>query len=544
MNERRHLLAWFPYLWQNVIFAGQQQTPTAIRRPALLLLILLPAVLLYPSLSFHLLEPDEGRYAQIPKEMLDRGEWIVPHLQGQPYMDKPPLLYWLVMLSYSLFGVSEAAARLVPAVAVHATILIVYLLGRRSLGERSAFWGALLLTVAPGFTGMARILTLDGLLTLWITLASFAMFEAIRGPKLDRRWWYLAALAMGLGVLTKGPVPFLLIAPPIWLHRRLSGHAVSIRPRDIAGLLGVIAAINFPWYIAMLTQQPTFARYFFWQHNVLRFVKPFDHLQPVWYYLPIVLVGLLPGTVLLWSFAKYMASAEPDRASGRTPAMGYFLLAGLFCAFFFSLSGSKLPTYVLPAFPPLMLALGDFVARTKWSTAFAPRAGVAMSAAVLLFGFYVAIPWYAELRSPMGPPEIAARLQSERDADMFCFPRNVDSVAFYTDRADLRSCRTKVSQELVELLIQRDRSVVLFTHRHSLETFKQVLPPQLKVTESIVVKHRGTGASALDKLVGDGPWGLCHVAVIERVDLPAADVAKAPAAEAGAEVATLPGSAP
>ena len=127
------------------------------------------------------------------------------------------------------------------------------------------------------------------------------------------------------------------------------------------------------------------------------------------------------------------------------------------------------------------------------------------------------VPRYAEFRSPMGVPEVAERLYAARNESVFCFPRNVDSVAFYTDRSDLRSCRTKVSQELVEALIQRDRSIVLFTHRHSLETFRQVLPPQLRVVEAVEVRHKGTGAKVLDKLVGDGPWGLCDVAVIERV---------------------------
>src|SRR3954470_9331642 len=177
------LIDWMPFLWSRVLFPAQQTAPTAVRLPSLLLLIVLPALLLYPTLSFRLLEPDEGRYAQIPKEMLARGDWVVPHLQGQPYLDKPPLLYWLVMLSYQAFGVSEAAARLVPALAVHATILLVYLLGRRSLGERSAFWGGLLLMIAPGFTGMGRLLIMDGLLTLWVTLTLLATFEAIRGDR-------------------------------------------------------------------------------------------------------------------------------------------------------------------------------------------------------------------------------------------------------------------------------------------------------------------------------------------------------------------------
>jgi len=552
MTDRpRHFLAWMPYLWSSVLFPGKQTASITARLPSLLLLIVLPALLLYPTLSFRLLDPDEGRYAQIPREMLARGDWIVPHLQGQPYLDKPPLLYWLVMVSYSIFGVAEAPARLVPALAVHATILVVYLLGRRSLGERSAFWGALFLSVAPGFTGMGRILLMDGLLTFWITLALFATYEAVRGERFLSRWWYLAALAAGLGVLTKGPIPLLLIVPPIWLVRRLSysplsasergvggersairqpktspagplseterGSKTKIGFKHLAGFLAVIAAVNLPWYTAVFMREPIFLKYFFWEHNILRFIKPFDHLQPVWYYMPIVLAGLLPGTLLLYAYARYLMSGDTEKAESRTPAQGFFLLTGLWCVFFFSMSGCKLPTYILPAFPCLCLVLGDFVARTKWSNALVTRSGVGGMAALLAFGFYVAIPWYAELRSPMGIPEIASKLHDAKEEPMYCFPRNVDSVAFYTDRDDLKSCRTKVSQELVEELILRDRSVVLFTHRHSLETFKQVLPPQLKVTESTAVKHGGTGAKILDDLVGDGPWGLCHVAVIERV---------------------------
>ncbi|MBO0699774.1 MAG: glycosyltransferase family 39 protein [Zavarzinella sp.] len=523
MTDRpRHFLDWLPFLWARVLFPAPQQTPTNVRSPSLLILTVLPALLLYPTLSFRLLEPDEGRYAQIPREMLARGDWVVPHLQSEPYLDKPPLLYWLVMLSYSVFGVSEAPARLIPALAVHGTILVVYLLGRRSVGERSAFWGGLLLAVAPGFTGMARLLTMDGLLTFWVTLSLFAGFEAVRGARFRAGWWYLAAVAAGLGVLTKGPVPFLLVGPPIWLHRRLTGNRVPIGWKHVAGFLGVAAAVNAPWYVAVFLREPVFLRHFFWEHNVLRFLKPFDHLQPVWYYVPILLGGSLPGTVLLYAFGKHLLSGEPDRVATRTPGQGFWLLSGLWCVFFFSMSGCKLPTYVMPAFPCLCLALGDFVARTKWSEVAATRVGVGTTAAVLAVGFYVAVPWYAERRSPMGPPEIAARLHAARDEAIYCFPRNVDSVAFYTGRDDLKSCRTKVSQELVEALIQRDRAVVLFTHRHSLDTFKQVLPPQLKVTEAVPVRYQGGAATVLDRLLGDGPWGLCHVAVIERVPVPPA----------------------
>src|SRR5258707_14160667 len=138
----RSFLSCLPLVWSRVLFPGAATDRTACRWPALLLLLLLPGLLLYACMSFYLFEPDEGRYAEIPREMLQRGEWVVPYLQGEPYFDKPPLLYWLVRLSYRLFGVHDWSARLVPALAVHGCILLTYAFGRRILNERAAFWGA------------------------------------------------------------------------------------------------------------------------------------------------------------------------------------------------------------------------------------------------------------------------------------------------------------------------------------------------------------------------------------------------------------------
>src|SRR5919198_2080524 len=118
----RSVLAWLPFLWSRVLFPGEPRTPGRLRWTALLVLLLVPGALLYPWLAFHLFEPDEGRYAEIPREMLVRSEWVVPYLLGEPYLDKPPLLYWLVMLSYRLLGIHDWSARLVPALAVHASI--------------------------------------------------------------------------------------------------------------------------------------------------------------------------------------------------------------------------------------------------------------------------------------------------------------------------------------------------------------------------------------------------------------------------------------
>ncbi|MBX9582119.1 MAG: glycosyltransferase family 39 protein, partial [Gemmataceae bacterium] len=215
-------LGWLPYLFGRVLFPGAADPDRRVRLGSLALVLLLPAVVLYPTLGFHLLEPDEGRYAQIPKEMLAADEWVVPTLQGEPYLDKPPLLYWLVAVSYRAFGVSPAAARLVPAVCVHLTILAVYLLGRRSVGQRAALWAAVLLSVAPGFVSVARLLVLDGLLVLCVTLSAMCGFEAVRAGRLRWGWWLASALASGLGFLTKGPISEVLLFVPLWAYSFLA----------------------------------------------------------------------------------------------------------------------------------------------------------------------------------------------------------------------------------------------------------------------------------------------------------------------------------
>ncbi|HEV2947665.1 MAG TPA: glycosyltransferase family 39 protein, partial [Gemmataceae bacterium] len=177
----RSLLSYPSFLWSQVLFPGEPVPQSGFRWQSFLILLLVSGALLYPCLSFYLFEPDEGRYAEIPREMLVRGEWIVPYLQSEPYLDKPPLMYWLVMGSFRIFGEHDWSARLIPAMAIQGCILLTYLLGRRSLGERAAFWGALGLSLAPGFVSVGRLLVLDGLLAFCVTLSIFTAFEAMRG---------------------------------------------------------------------------------------------------------------------------------------------------------------------------------------------------------------------------------------------------------------------------------------------------------------------------------------------------------------------------
>lgn len=516
-------LRCLPLLWTKVLFPGEGESEIKIQWQALLWLLIVPAVLLYPCLDFHLFEPDEGRYAEIPREMLAKGEWVVPYLQGQPYLDKPPLMYWLVMLSYQALGVHDWSARLVPALAVHLTILCMYLIGRRGLGERPAFWGALLLGLAPGFLSVGRLLVLDGLLALWVTLGLLAALETVR-QDFSWAWWLLAALACGLGVLTKGPVTLLLVLVPWLTYCWLAGRTTE-GWKTLLAFASVVLLVAMPWYVLVIMRLPEFAGYFFWDHHVVRFLAPFDHLEPVWFYLPILLFGLLPTTIFLGHFLGFLLTGKEERIIHRSPELGYLLLAGGWCVLFFSLSGCKLPTYVLPAFPMLALALGYYLVTSGWTKSrWLP--GLAGVSFVLLGTAHVlAVPWFAEFRSPLRDQAELTRLCGDHKTAVVCFPRNCDSVGFYLKRDDLTTFRSKDIMEMLEYMKQRERTVVLFTHRHSLAALKRVLPPRLRITEEKPlydsaradlegVQHALTQAGLIDGR--ESSDGLCYLAVIQR----------------------------
>lgn len=505
-----------------VLGTGHPPTDTNCRLSSLLILLIVPALLLYPTLDFYLLEPDEGRYAQIPKEMLQNGDWIVPTLQGEPYLDKPPLMYWLTAISYRLLGISAASARLVPALAVHLTILSLYFVGRYSIGERGAFWAALFLTVAPGYSAVARLLLLDGLLTFWVTLSLLCGYETVRTGKFRPCWWLAAAVTSGLGFLTKGPIAEILLFVPLWLFSLLTrGAGASSAAPQLATIrwfwyvifLAVVAFVNLPWYMAIYWHQPRFFVYFFWQHNVLRFLQPFDHLQPVWYYLPILIAGLLPATPLLIVHLLRIATrpaCDPTRPS--LPEL-FWLLAGLWCFVFFSCSGSKLPTYILPAYPPLCLALGAACVRYGWHCWLLTHLGIAAMIAVLAVAFYWAIPWYARERSPYGRPELIVPLVADKNQTVVCLSRNCDSIAFYLDRCDLRSVRTRNINQLYVDCHFRPRTVILCTHSDALAGFRSQLPPSLTIVQTVSLR-RHYNHPLLDLLFGRTPWGLCDIAVV------------------------------
>jgi hypothetical protein len=284
-----------------------------------------------------------------------------------------------------------------------------------------------------------------------------------------------------------------------------------------AAYLGVTAALPLPWYVAACCCIRDFAYAFFWEHNVLRFLTPFAHEQGVWFYGPVVLLGLLPGTLLAIPFIRFLCSGDAAVARRRTPELGFLLLAGGWCVLFFTLSSCKLPTYVMPAFPPLALALGHYLAHSRLGATRWPAAAAAASFLLLAGLHHVAAPWYAAYRSPMSRPDEVRRLCADPATPLACYPNNCDAVAFYLGRDDLHSYHNKI-EDLRKLVRANPRTVILCTHRHSLHDLGQLLPPEAHIVE---VVHLGLGrlpvplAGDVSGALGETAMGLSDLAVVE-----------------------------
>lgn len=300
-----------------------------------------------------LMDPDEGRYAEIAREMWVLRDWLIPHLNLLPYLEKPPLVYWLTALSFKALGYTELAARLPAALSAFAGVFLTYGLGRAFWGPRPACFSALILATAQGYVALGRILTLDMTLAFFLNLGVGLGYLAL--SRQQPRLWPWAYLALSLAVLTKGPVAVVL-AGLIWgawvLLARQSWRQL-IQPRSWL-LLGVI---SLPWFAWVIWRYPEFGRFFFLEQHFGRYLTAAIHPQPFYYYLPVLLGLLLPWSWLLpWALTK-----------GRGPeADRLFLLvwAGVILLFF-SLSQGKLPTYVLPALTPLALVLGRSLSGLK-----------------------------------------------------------------------------------------------------------------------------------------------------------------------------------
>jgi 4-amino-4-deoxy-L-arabinose transferase-like glycosyltransferase len=336
------------------------------RTDALLLAGFCGFLFFYGLAYFGLLGADEPRYAQVAREMLARHDWITPTLGGQPWLEKPPLYYWQAMLAFSLFGVSDWAARLPSAVDATLMAIAIYLFFRR-FRPGSELDAALMTVSAAGVIGLARAASTDMPLAATFTIALLAWY--VWHESKSRVYLWIAYAFLALGMLAKGPVaPFLalMIVAIVAIARR--EYATLRRTLSIPGIL-IFCVVALPWYVAVQLRNPDFFHAFILQHNLERFSSNlYHHRQPFWYYIPVALMALLPWTVFsvaaivetiraCWSERSEILQSQED-------ALNVFLVIWLFVPIvFFSISQSKLPGYILPALPAGTLLLAEYVQR-------------------------------------------------------------------------------------------------------------------------------------------------------------------------------------
>lgn len=310
---------------------------------------------LVPLMTHGLWIPDETRYAQISQSMLQSGNWVTPHFMGLRYFEKPIAGYWLIAIGQAVFGDNLFGVRIASALTTGLSVWLAWLLASRLWHDpRKSFASALLLMSFGLVAGEAGYANLDPQFAFWVNLSLVALWFAFTAQSQRARLWAWSVLgvACGMGFMTKGFLAWLLpvlVGVPFALWQR------RIKDMLCYGPLAVVLAIAvcLPWALAIHHQEPDFWQFFFWNEHIRRFsASDAQHIQPWWFYLPLLLAASLPWATLLP--AALFDAWKLKRQSG----IAFLLLWLLLPLAMFSLSKGKLPTYILPCLLPLALLMG------------------------------------------------------------------------------------------------------------------------------------------------------------------------------------------
>jgi len=312
-----------------------------------------------------LLGPDEPRYASIGREMALSGDWVTPRLWGKEWFEKPALLYWLTGLGFRLGLGPETAPRLPVALLSAAYLAFQFWWLRRLFGHRTAWLATAMLATSAGWFAYSQLCLTDLPLAAAFGASMLLCLEWIGTG--ESRTAAPAGVLLGVAALAKGLVPLALALPVLFYVRD--------RWRGAAMLYGFAALTAAPWYVACtLENGKAFLYEFFWRHHFARFLSPeLQHVQPFWFYVPVLAAGLLPWTPLL------AAAVRP--ALYRDRRLQFLLAVAAFGFLFFSASTNKLPGYLLPLLPPLSVILAAALEGAR-------RAAALLAASALLLGLF------------------------------------------------------------------------------------------------------------------------------------------------------------
>ncbi len=330
--------------------------------PGLLLILGMGLLLFFPGLGNHdLWDPNEPVFAEGAREMQERGTWLLPYVNGEVYLDKPILYFWALRVASLPWGsVTETSARLPSALPALATLMLVYWFGRRFFGERAGVLAAAVLATAPVFVWEARFAQMDPMLMLFLLLSLLCFHRARCGRA--ALWLAASGAWAGLAVLTKGPMGLVLPGAAALVVLALERDLRFLwRPAWLAGAAAFLVVAT-PWYLTLaFTGHGDWLHEFFLRQNVGRFLDPFDHARPFYYYGKRFLTDLFP-----WCLFLPLLLLDRPRAGDPAAERGAWRLMAVYAAVvlaFFSAAGAKRGVYILPLYPAYALLVGRFLDR-------------------------------------------------------------------------------------------------------------------------------------------------------------------------------------
>ena len=310
-----------------------------------------------------MLDPDEGRYAEIPREMLASGDWVTPRFNDLKYFEKPPLQYWATAAIYAVFGLDEWSSRLWSVGLAFACLALVFAWTGRLFGPDSALGALTALGVSPYFLVVGHLNLLDGAFTFWLTAAVLAFTLAQGTPprsSTERNWMLAAWVLAALAVLSKGIVVLVLAGGTLILYTLLQRDLITWRRLHALPGLALFLLITAPWFVAVSLRNPSFPGFFFVHEHFARFLTTVhQRVEPWWFFLPLLLAAVVPWLAPLARGARgAWEEGAPGAPAGPFRPRRFLLLYATLTLVFFSVSGSKLAPYILPMVPVLAALAG------------------------------------------------------------------------------------------------------------------------------------------------------------------------------------------
>jgi 4-amino-4-deoxy-L-arabinose transferase-like glycosyltransferase len=515
-------------------------------------------------------EPDEGRYAEIAREMLVNHDYITPRNNFVRYFEKPPLVYWVTAASLTVFGPNEFAVRLQAAIASIGQVAITGILAAGMFGTTAGAWAALALALSPLFFAFARFATPDPALAFFLTAAMACFYEGAQSSELpghiNDRWMLAAAVMLALGTLTKGPVALVLGAAiaMLWLVWERRSHDILQIPW--LKCTGLYLVLTLPWFVATARRNPDFLYFFIVHEHFERYVASTEHGWGPWFFVPITIAGTWPWfyfaplalassltlfPVSVWPFggkALTTPTACADSENQRTRAALHFLLIWFgVILIFFSIPRSKLGEYILPGLPPIGILAGRGLASIE-KIPFSQRrrlliifAAINTTAAITITVAVLAVPASGLIHTLTGDVIIIAiALLAGGLAPLFVARDKAGAVALLLAISVIAGMAAGVNarQKVAPLVSYRNlaRLIVPYTNRGcrlmSYRHFEQALPFYTGVRETLVdyrgelepfgPAHDPSGKIFATSAQLKDTWGAdqCIVLVANRIDLP------------------------